>query len=160
MAPSPSDITSAAWQPMDCRRSEVRSVLQAKTRSGNTAIRRQNVINWEIPSAKLTPVSGRFVKMIGGRFLNKNNLPSALPSLSLSLARSAHNSAAAVPPHHMHHAHTHFTLKSPTESATKTQITGRNCPPRLPPRLHHRRRPPSPPSSSRTRIPPGRPLVV
>ena len=45
MAPSPFDITSAAVQPMDCRRSEVPIVLQSKTRSGNTAIRRQNVIN-------------------------------------------------------------------------------------------------------------------
>ncbi len=45
MAPSPFDITSVAVQPMDCRRSEVPIVLQSKTRSGNTAIRRQNVIN-------------------------------------------------------------------------------------------------------------------
>ena len=45
MAPSPFDITSAAVQPMDCRRSEVPIVLQSKTLSGNTAIRRQNVIN-------------------------------------------------------------------------------------------------------------------
>jgi hypothetical protein len=45
MAPSPLDITSAAVQPMDCRRSEVPIVLQTKTRRGNTAIRRQNVIN-------------------------------------------------------------------------------------------------------------------
>jgi hypothetical protein len=45
MAPSPFDITSVARQPMDCRRSEVPIVLQSKTRSGNTAIRRQNVIN-------------------------------------------------------------------------------------------------------------------
>ena len=45
MAPSPFDITSVARQPMDCRRSEVPIVLQSKTRSGNTAIRRHNVIN-------------------------------------------------------------------------------------------------------------------
>jgi hypothetical protein len=50
--PSPLDITSVARQPMYCCRSEVLIVLQAKTLSGNTAIRRQNVnvINWEIPS--------------------------------------------------------------------------------------------------------------
>ena len=45
MAPTPFNITSVARQPMDCRRSEVPIVLQSKTRSGNTAIRRQNVIN-------------------------------------------------------------------------------------------------------------------
>jgi hypothetical protein len=40
MAPSPLDITSVTRQPMDCRRSEVRIVFQAKTRSGNTEHRR------------------------------------------------------------------------------------------------------------------------
>ena len=42
MAPSPFDITSGAVHPMDCRRSEVPIVLQSKTRSGSTAIRRHN----------------------------------------------------------------------------------------------------------------------
>jgi hypothetical protein len=43
MEPSPLDITPGARHPVDCRRSEMRIVLQTKTLSGNTAIRRQNM---------------------------------------------------------------------------------------------------------------------